>query len=220
MGPPPTPCAPGKGGCTALEALPPGTGKSVPGHWKERVPFQPRLFGFRPVGTRLPPREDKVFPVAETRRAERGLERDPFLRVAGNGSPPFQGFGRGAHAPGGDSGAGGGPIRSRKRLARLAGCPVGRFAGLGRGRNPRGISPQVARRVCLAEFHRPFTAGGGRRTARRVTRHSLARHFLDRMSPPPTPCAPGKGGFTALEALAPWNGGPPVPATRRNGSRS
>ena len=29
----------------------------------------------------------------------------------------------------------------------------------------------------------------------------LARHFLDRMGPPQTPCAPGKGARPALEAL-------------------
>ena len=60
--------------------------------------------------------------------AGRGLERDPFLRVAGNGVPRSrgQGFEGGAHAPGGDSGAGGGPIQSRKRLARL--CRVTRWA--------------------------------------------------------------------------------------------
>ena len=38
------------------------------------------------------------------------------------------------------------------------------------------------------------------------TRQSLASHVLDRMSPPPAPCAPGKGGCTALEALPPGTG--------------
>ena len=33
------------------------------------------------------------------------------------------------------------------------------------------------------------------------TRESLARRCLDRMGPPPAPCAPGKGACQALEAL-------------------
>ena len=59
--------------------------------------------------------EQLVLPGARLR-----LERDPFLRVAGNRLPGSrgQGFEGGAHAPG-DSGAGGGLIRSRKWLARL-----------------------------------------------------------------------------------------------------
>ena len=53
-----------------------------------------------------------------------------------------------------------------------------------------------------------------RRTARGPTRQSLASRFLDRMGPPPAPCAPGKGGCTALGAL---ERGSRFPATRRNG---
>ena len=62
---------------------------------------------------------------SEKTNSENRFLPGPFLRVAGNRLPLSrgQGFEGGAHAPGGDSGAGGGPIRSRKRLARL--CRVG-----------------------------------------------------------------------------------------------
>ena len=51
--------------------------------------------------------------------------------------------------------------------------------------------------LVLAGAQRPL-AGAVGPGAGGVTRHSLASHFLDRTGPPPAPCAPGKGGFTAF----------------------
>ena len=83
------------------------------------------LFGARPENRRaLPggPARVRNSPGSQTNARERGLERGLFL-------PPFQGAGAsrsGAHPFPGAHGAGGGPIRSRKCLARL--CRVTRPA--------------------------------------------------------------------------------------------
>ena len=135
--------------------------------------------------------------------------------------------------PGGRAAMGRGPARGPREEA--AGRPPRRSAPR---RPPRGSADREGE---TESYHRepaprpkrnfpgvfvwqsstgPFTAGGLGRTARGGTRQSLASRFLDRMGPPPAPCAPGKGGCTALEALPPWNGGLPFPATRRNGARS
>ena len=86
------------------------------------------------------------------------------------------------------------------RRARLRTGPVpsggpGSESPVPGGREGNGSSPDLV----LAGAQLPL-AGAVGPGAGRVTRHSLARHFLDRMGPPPAPCAPGKGGFTALEA--------------------
>ena len=105
----------------------PGTGTSVPAtrrngsrSRKPRSAGSDREHGWAP---RLCSRSlVKGVPVPKPRRA---AHNDPAVpRRSGSGSPRSgQGFGRGAHAPGGDSGAGGGPIGRMECLARLCSVP-------------------------------------------------------------------------------------------------
>ena len=103
-GPPPAPCAPGKGACQALEALPPGNGEGT------QAPLQAAralsgethfVWGPGELRTRSLRRLEDVKKAALPRGnnpgtasgAGRGLKRDPFLRVGGpgNGVPRSRG---------------------------------------------------------------------------------------------------------------------------------
>ena len=83
--------------------------------------------------------------------AGRGLERDPFLPVARNRLPRSRGQGfEGGEPPFPRAhGAGGGPIRSRKWLARLRRVPRRAVRRARPWPELKRVSPQVARRVWL-----------------------------------------------------------------------
>ena len=170
-----------------------GAGPGAPGSQLGSPGQHVGFSGMRPQNARGGPGSGGAAPGAVRKSAGGGAQTAP-LRLPSR-PPPRAGAtsvrpwprsaGLAAPAPAGGGGGGGG----------------GRGKG-GPGRNPRGFPRRLPGVFVWESSTSPFTAGS-RRTARRGTWQSLAGHFLDRMGPPPAPCAPGTKprGCTALEAL-------------------
>ena len=161
-----------------------GAGPGAPGSQLGSPGQHVGFSGVRPQNARGGPGSGGAAPGAVRKSAGGGAQTAP-LRLPSR-PPPRAGAtsvrpwprsaGLAAPVPAGGGGGGGG----------------GRGKG-GPGRNPRGFPRRLPGVFVWESSTSPFTAGS-RRTARRGTWQSLAGHFLDRMGPPPAPCAPGKGG--------------------------